>query len=457
MKFQQSIASLLFASATFAFAETSVSTVRFSNEDQLNGSLNALTPERLVWSSQIFESPTSFYLKDVIDVTLNAQTPGNQGTYEAIVYLTNDDIIRGRLLAASDQVIELDTWFAGPMKLNRSMVSRIDIHEYPDSIYHGPINLEEWTQTQGEPAWTFQNARLHTTTEAGIGKNFELPEQYSISFDVAWKDSIALSIMLFSDDLTQQRTDSGYEVLFSGRQVTWRACKGHRYISSHNQATELQENEKAKIELRFSSKKSTLSVFINGELVDVWTDSEAQQLQKGQGIQFVSQNASPLEISKIQINHWDGEVEAVPEIKQRIARRFQRVEIDAPPPEKPPTEPIKPNTMKLRNGDLLEGEVLSIEGGMVTLKTPYRDVKLPVEALRTFALKPTDLERCKRQNGDIKASFPDGSSLVFRLDEVKGELLSGSSQNFGQADFKLSAFSRIEFNIYGPQLEEARK
>ena len=65
-------------------------------------------------------------------------------------------------------------------------------------------------------------------------------------------------------------------------------------------------------------------------------------------------------------------------------------------------------------------------------------------------------ERCIRRNGDIRASLADGSSLVFRLDGVGDGALRGSSQNFGNADFRLEAFSRIEFNIYDVDLEDKR-
>ena len=112
--------------------------------------------------------------------------------------------------------------------------------------------------------------------------------------------------------------------------------------------------------------------------------------------------------------------------------------------------------MELRNGDSIVGEVLAINEGVITVKTPFREVKLPVENLRSLALKPVALERSKRENGDVRGWFPDGSSIVFRLDAVNDGILTGYSQNFGTAGFKIGAFSRIEFNIYDRELEEMR-
>jgi hypothetical protein len=72
------------------------------------------------------------------------------------------------------------------------------------------------------------------------------------------------------------------------------------------------------------------------------------------------------------------------------------------------------------------------------------------------ALKEVPLERAIRRNGDVRTTFPDGSSMVFRLDGVEDGEITGSSQNFGSATFDMSAFSRIEFNIYDVDLEGKR-
>jgi len=112
--------------------------------------------------------------------------------------------------------------------------------------------------------------------------------------------------------------------------------------------------------------------------------------------------------------------------------------------------------MEMRNGDSIAGEVVSIDNGMIQVKTTFREVKLPVESLRSLSLKPVDLERSIRKNGDVRAWFADGSSLVFRLDEVGDGTVTGFSQNFGTATFKLAAFNRIEFNIYDLDLEDIR-
>ena len=56
----------------------------------------------------------------------------------------------------------------------------------------------------------------------------------------------------------------------------------------------------------------------------------------------------------------------------------------------------------------------------------------------------------------MRAWFGDGSSIVFCFDAMTQDGITGHSQTFGTATFKLTAFNRIEFNIYDPQINDLR-
>ena len=82
-------ATLLSAALTFAAAADPVgASVRFSNNDQLSGSMESLTTERLVWKSPILDKPVPFFLKNVLDLTLPATQPDIKGGHEATITLT---------------------------------------------------------------------------------------------------------------------------------------------------------------------------------------------------------------------------------------------------------------------------------------------------------------------------------------------------------------------------------
>ncbi len=454
-------ASVIAAALTVAsWAEPGTPVVRFSNNDQLSGSMESLTTERLVWKSPILAEPVPFFLKNVLDLTLTGTQPETKASHEATITLTNGDTVRGQLASVTDAAVELDTWFAGRMKFNRLMIRDVRISEHPDFIYRGPTGLDGWKQSGPKPAWTYQNSAFRSNATGSIARNVDLPDECTIAFDASWRGSFGLKLVFFSEDLASDRPATGYEMTIQTRSIYLRSCKTKKFLGHTPNAVTLQENEKARIEVRASLVSGKICLFVDGQIIDVWTDPDVARNEVGRGIHFITQNESPVQISRIEVGTWDGEVDQLPEpkllggLRQFGNQGIQEMEDEpepSPPPAKPDTE-----RMELRNGDTIAGQVLSIIDGMITVKTPFREVKLPVGALRSVALKPVDLERCKRENGDVRASFPDGSSLVFRLDAVNGDDLTGFSQNFGTSTFKIGAFNRIEFNIYDPEFKDIR-
>ena len=55
----------------------------------------------------------------------------------------------------------------------------------------------------------------------------------------------------------------------------------------------------------------------------------------------------------------------------------------------------------------------------------------------------------KREPGVIRAYFAERGRLTFQLEEWRDQQVSGSSPNFGKAQFDPAAFDWIEFNV-GP-------
>ena len=435
--------------------------VRFANEDCLPGMLESLTPELLVWKSPALDGPVPFFLKRVLDVTLPAVPPGTAADHVAEVALTNGDTVRGQLVAVTDDAVALDTWFAGRMEFRLPMVSGVRIEGKSNFLYRGPTGMDGWTQdASGDPAWSFGRAAFVSQAAGSIARSGVLPDACAVAFDVAWKaDAIALKVILFSDEADSANPGTGYEFSFQRGSVYLRNATTQAFLgSAHSRA--LLESDRVRVELRASRKTGKACLLINGRVTEVWTDTEVARGEFGSCLHFVSQNTLPLRVSNITVAPWDGVVAEAPGPRAGMIRQFgfQDPDEDEGEPESSlEDEPAaEGNGMELANGDRLQGEVTSIRDGVVAVKTPLGDIELPVARFRTVALRQVEPERCIRRNGDIRASLADGSSLVFRLDGVGDGALRGSSQNFGNADFRLEAFSRIEFNIYDVDLEDKR-
>lgn len=446
------------ACAPAAPADAAKSIVRFANNDALAGSPESITPERLLWNSPLLARPSSFFTDKILDISLTPTLPEETQDHETTVTLTNGDTIRGQLASVTDETVSLDTWFAGRMNFNRLMVSDVRIEQRAAFLYRGPTGMDGWQQAVDPPVWNYHRAAFRSSGSGSIARAGVLPDECSVSFDTAWRgDSIRMRVIVFSDDPSTDNPSSGYELSFQRGSIHLRNCKTQSFLGS-TQSRVLMENDKARIEIRASAKNNRVALFIDDRIVEVWNDPDAAQDNPGRTLHFISGSSLPLRISNIGVTQWDGVLDQMPEPRVGMNRRFNipgmaMTEEASPKDEETPGEA----RMELANGDTLAGEVSTIDDGIITVNSPLGEIKLPVSRLRTVALKPVEAERSKRRNGDLRAWFHDGSSIVFSLEASDEETLTGSSQNFDTAVFRTAAFSRIEFNIYSPEYEDLRR
>lgn len=472
---------ILLAMASAAPAdEAEPSIIRFAspNRDQLTGSLESIGEDRLVWRSPLLARPTPFFLKDVLELTLPTVIPKSDADHEATLTLEpqpEDEApprIKGQLVAVTDDKVILDTWYAGRMEFRRSMIKSVDIEDRASLVFSGPTGLDGWIQpAKGKPAWTFDRGSLRITSAAGtttgkpIGRNLELPESCSVRFDVAWSGSLYLGLNLFTDAEDPSPSRGYYLACQSGFMMISRLNSMMGGGGDHFGVPEFRENEKVNIEVRANRRTGDVALYVNGRIITNWKDAEGGKGKFDGGIQFSSITQSgdtrqELAISKIKIATWDGVLENAPPGNMGMVlggwRGGGQGDVKPEPKKEDSETAADSGRMKLRNGDSIAGEVTAITDGVMHVKTPFAEVKLPVARVRNIMLKPADLERPIRRNGDVRAWFPDGVSIVFHLDSLGKDTITGSSQTFGRAEFKLAAFNRIDFNIHDPRITDLR-
>lgn len=441
--------------------------IRFANKslDQLSGTLEGLSADRIVWNSPILEKPAPFWLKNILEVSLPATPPEFNATHEATLTLMNGDCVRGQVAAVTDDTITLDTWYAGRLAFRRVMVKEVAIDARPSLVFSGPTGLDGWSQSAKTAPWTYEYGVLRTSANqgVGIGREVGLPDECSIGFDVAWRGPLMFNFNFFTDDPAAESPTSGYQISCQGSYASIRRQNAGMQGSDVSNIPEFKENEKVRLEVRASRLTGNVCLYVNGRFAALWKDPGVAKAKLGKCIQFVPQGNETLRVSAIKVASWDGILEEFSDENAAMLgmgmgfRRFQMGNGKQQPtlPE-PKPKPAADGRMKLRNGDSIGGEVTSIVDGVISIKTPFAEVKLPVARVRNIILKPAPLEEPIRRNGDVRAWFGDGSSIVFCFDAMSRDVITGHSQTFGSASFKLAAFNRIEFNIYDPQIADLR-
>jgi hypothetical protein len=461
LRFQPLILAIGFTLGT-VHAEEAESQIRFAQDNQLSGELVSFNGDRIIWKSPVLEEPASFLVKKVLEVTFPSETPAFEADHEATLTLKNGDVVRGQLVSVTDDEVQLGTWYAGTLKFRRVMVQSLSIDDRPTLFYRGPSGIEGWTQT-GAKAWTYQANALRITGGGGIGRVVETPDDCRFLFTGEWRGDLRLAVNLFSDDLTTSDPQTGYRISFERRMISLQKLgAAQQIIGNIVQDNQLSISEKARFEVRVSRKQGLVTLLVDDRIIGNWQDPEVDPKLSGYGMQFSSQDGAALKLSRIEVSSWDGHTEGLSDLDMNGVRRFggrvdpfnNRFGGQPEPVEKPVVE--EEGRMALRNGDSIIGEVMAIEGGVIKIKTPHSEVSLPVSRLRTITLKPAALEEPKRNAGDVRAWFSDGSSIVFRLESMADGVITGYSQTFGTADFKAAAFNRIEFNVQMLQLEALR-
>lgn len=457
------ICAALVTSGANSIAEEDTNVLRFANEDRISGQLLELGTEHLSWSAPWLEQAAKFDLSKVLDVTLPAKAKIPDSDHVAVVRLKNGDVARGQLSSITDDSIELDTWYAGKIAFNRVMVDSIEIEESGPVIYSGPNSSEGWIQSENPPNWKYSRSSFIAKDPGSIAKKDILPDECSVSFKAQRKGSdFNMKVVLFSDRPDAQHPTSGYELSFRRTSCYLRKGTNSRYIG-RARVPEITQNEMYNIEIRASKKTGKVALFIDERLAEVWTDPQLNEGRFGSSLNFVTLNSLPTRISNIKIKSWNGVIDEVPNNAPGFNQFHGNFGAIAPEANKQDDKKKDDkDRMKLANGDSIVGQVVTIEDGIATLNTPLGEISLPVSRMRTLALKGLSEQECILAPGDIRATFPDGTSLVFFIDQIENGVITGMSQNFGTnseygaATFDLSAMERIEFNIHEQKYKAIR-
>lgn len=438
-----------------------VSEVRCTDGSQFKGTLLDIGTDRASFSADFLAKPVPLKLDHILELTLPPHRGDFTGDHIASALLSNGDTLRGELVGVTDKEISLRTWYGGEMKLRRSMVDTLDIQNRPELIYAGPTGLEGWTQSSPD-SWLYEDNQLRPKKSSLIARELELPQKIHFAFDMAWRSQPRFRFIFCSDDILSSNPDNCYVLMTNGHYFELRKSTSRNSpaaLGPSIQIPEFRSREKIRVELLVDRKSGLIRLMVNGRIAADWNDPEPQVGAMGGGIHFEG-NDNSLRFSRIEVNSWDGTVEGKAEIPDDGF--LDEMDEDAPKAEEPEADPTR---IRLRNNDHIEGEMKGIEGGKVQLKTEFGDMELPVSRLRSFPLrgkKERDdytlglYEKPKRYTGDVRAWFTDGSRVTFRLESAENGRLKGYAQAFGQVDFDLKAFTRIEFNLYDPELEELR-
>lgn len=428
--------------------EAATGSIAFANGDRLSGRALGLTDEGfLLWESpNLHNDRLPLDIAQILDISVaGSHLPAPDATHVATVTLTNGDTLLGALKALDKDKVVLDTPIAGEVTLSRSMTSYLSVSKAERIIFSGPLQVDDWTISDGtDTAWRSEDGELVSQSSgAGIARSFDHGDRVRIEFDLNWRSTLRMSVLLASNDGETTQPDHCYELSINRRNVFLKMRPRQRIIGAPAPIPEFVEQEQARLEFYLDKKEGTIAFYVDGRQIHVWTDDRPDSEELGNWLHFVTTNNYPVRIANLRITEWTSA--ELPDDKVNE--------------ESPVLEGEEGQRIRLQNGDVIIGQIGEIEDGRLHIITPVTPVRIPLGRIRSMKLTGRDdptYEEPRRNKGDVRAWFHNGSQLTFRLDSFEDNTLEGFSQTFGTNTFALQSLTRLEFNIYSERLRAIR-
>lgn len=415
--------------------------VLFKNGDLLGGTLRGITSNSVAWQHPDAAAAIDLQKSHLSELQLLAEPRShNASTNDCIVRLANQDQLDGELISLNESNLVLRTWYAGELRIPRSMLDSISPSgPNRSTIFSGPTTIEGWTPGQtnallpGSGKWIYRNGAFYASKSASIARDVKLPDVSSMSFDMTWKGYFQLAIALYTDrlqpvSLANKEAEPDFGGFYSLQLNTFSANllpithkDPIRYLGQASMLSLSQKNS-AHFDIRVHKQKRTIALLVNGELIKEWADP-SPFAGAGSAIRFVHQGQGLIKIENLVVTEWDGTYE----------------EKNAPAP------PQDQDLARLRNGDRVFGSVAAVQNGVITINRPEGKMEIPLTRAKRIEFAAKGRGKTPNVASAVRAHFARGGALTLTIDAWSAEGFRVSTPTFGPATIHPRAFSRLEF------------
>ncbi|MCW1886503.1 hypothetical protein OKA04_17325 [Luteolibacter flavescens] len=332
------IAALFAAPLAAEEAVPATDLLRFTNGNQIDGRFSGMDSGGVItWTRPDVATPMPFQRDKVRQVVLRNAHPLSAMSDPCHVTLVNGDRFPGKVVAADDKTVTIDTTSAGTMVLPRDAVAVISPNPFGGRLlYAGPFDEKGWNvvhldgpaaepdpfagnlrapltpkadeEEAGKPSWVHTGASWYSKGGAtdAITLDANLPDQALLRFKLGWRSRPSLSVAFHADLETPAPKDkkdgeeeeqprlnfggmqqlarlfgtsyvinfqSGYPYL----QRTWFNDEGQpqtERVRNGTTSVRLPDTGEAIFEIRCDRKHGTITVHVDGEFVVQWNVSE---------------------------------------------------------------------------------------------------------------------------------------------------------------------------------------
>lgn len=442
-------------------------TAYLQNGQSITGTILNWDDKSIQLSSPVLVDSVIFDIEEVIHIDLDTQdtnalqAPKNNRIDQTSIQINSNKytrpgkhgVIKGSLAGISDTHITLNTWYGGQIAVSKEFIHNMDISSKGQTLFKGPGKLKDWHNNLHTNHWK-EDAGGFTTKQGGnISRELELPSALHMSFDLEWRDGLNLSIFLYGDKAKTSYPQTRYEL----RTQLYQPIRINKYLAGRYQGFNQQHQDhndpgvreisrifsqkegKARYDIYLNPKRGTHLVFINGIKFLEVTEPQPDPKQLGKAVHLMSRKGANIRISDMEIKKWTGSLPNKDDINalKELEGEGQRI--------------------LLKNGDILIGEIQSIKDGLMTIKTEDATFPIPVVNMRKIDMGESKVKREPMQEAaDIKAWFHDGGWVILKPISLNNGKLKAFHQAWGDCDFDINVFKKIEFNLDNKKYNRTR-
>lgn len=409
--------------------------LEFLDGSVLHGSMASIDPASgLQWGHEASARPLRFKSKQLATIQFNtAATPPPEARPTARFYFRNGDEVLGNLESMTTSEVLVTSMFGGELHASRSGLGAVLLSSKGYRLlYEGPGGTEGWRTGRNPKSWQLKDLGFEAQAADLLGRDFGLKGSSVIEFDLAWSGTFSMSITLYAQVIDRfDYSTSAYVMYLGSAAISLQRVQAGAGASllGQVQLPDFIRNRKARIEIRCNREEGTITLVIDGNVVQRWRDN-AGWVANGSGLVFFSQvEPRGLRISNIRVAEWDGRFDA----------------------EMLSTAPKEMDVLLLANRDKVFGRIEKIEEGKIHVESRQTKLTVPIQRVNYIRFREDEpLPQPERAPWMVRASFPGGEGISFELSKWEGGVVTGKSPLFGDVTFGSSSVRSLRFNLDQP-------
>jgi hypothetical protein len=393
-----------------------------SNIDETNG---------VKWSYPGAKAPLQFSLTNLLSVRFEKAEPAAHAfTAACRFHFRNGDELIGNIREIKDDKLHFQSWFGENVEASVDSLSAIMFSSKGyNLLYEGPTSLDGWRNGRNPKSWEYKDGAFIANGADQLGRDFALSGSATLEFDLSWSGAFSLMIALYAESIDRfDYTTSAYLLyLGTGAISVQRVQAGAGAIMlGQTQLPDMLRRNRMHFEIRCNKEDATISLFADGKFIQRWKDSNPGGfIAKGGGILFFSQvEPRSLKLSNIRVAEWDGRYE----------------------PDAQTNAPPNVDVVFLANRDKVFGKVAAIEETKATVETKQTRLDIPIARVTQIRFA-SDSSITNTAPGEVRASFPGGERVVFKLEKWDTKEVTGASKTFGNLAFDPKNIRELQFNL----------